>query len=70
MNELPIQPQLKPCPECGGERLQAECGPGMYLTRSQGKKLFNISMNALIAIVCTQCGYTVFYTANPSRLRG
>lgn len=70
MSELPIQNQLEPCSECGGERVQAECGPAMYVLKSQKNKLFNLSSHALTAIVCTQCGHTTFYTLNPSQLKG
>jgi predicted nucleic-acid-binding Zn-ribbon protein len=70
MSELSIQPQLNPCSECGGERVQAECGTGMYILNSQKKKLFNLSSNVLTAIVCIHCGYTTLYTRNPSQLKG
>jgi len=71
-----IQPQLrtiKPCPECGGQRVVAEeeerCATrliqrGRY-TGPLGKRS---NTSGAFAFVCIQCGYISWYATEPSHL--
>jgi len=62
-----IQP--KPCPECGGERIEAEHEG--QLTRRVSLKpdiwhgQYKSKSSYVKALVCTACGYTVLYAKNP-----
>lgn len=69
MDELARQPQPKPCPECGGERIPAKGTPTMAVFNAQVKRLFGVPTSALDALVCTRCGYITFYARNPAQLK-
>ncbi len=63
-------PAPTPCPECGGERVQAGVSNHAFLVVNDPAKLFGQQASTLRAIVCTQCGYTRFYAVHPEKLRG
>ena len=54
-----------PCPECGGQRVVAQCAPtmGVYIQR----RWFS-SVSPLMASVCTHCGYTMLYATQPDKV--
>ncbi len=67
---------LKPCPECGGQRVQVSLStiqPNILLQVTQQKrktKLFSGHSNQsyVSALTCTTCGYTTLYATQPSNL--
>jgi len=69
LNETPEQTQPKPCPECGGERILADCSPSMSV-RNPTPHTFNLLATpaGLKALICTHCGYTALYV-DPSQLK-
>lgn len=69
LSKQPIQTQQKSCPECGGERILAAGTPTMGVYNAQIKRWFGVPTSPLNALVCVDCGYTVFYARNPSQLR-
>ncbi|GER89092.1 hypothetical protein KDW_32540 [Dictyobacter vulcani] len=71
MNETQPQPSLRPCPECGGERIQVKVvRPGIVVfTLPKIKKFISFpESTVLIPVVCKNCGYAAFYAADPSKL--
>ncbi len=63
-------PSPTPCPQCGGERFLAEGVNSVRLVKP-GTALPGITggFTELWALVCSVCGYTTFYTKNPSKIK-
>jgi hypothetical protein len=57
-------PALSPCPECGGECVRAQTVLGSFGVQSTGGYLAGAT--ALYAVVCSRCGLTRFYAADPA----
>jgi hypothetical protein len=53
-----------PCPECGGEYVRAQTVLGSFGVQGTGNYLAGAT--ALYAVVCSHCGLTRFYAANPA----
>lgn len=59
---------FKPCPECGGQRVEVEAGVpdagrGMYVVL-KGRRFSFFSRKGeshLMTLTCLQCGYTAWY---------
>ncbi len=76
MDEQPHDPSLRPCPECGGQRVQVSIStiaPGNLIQVTQLKRktsLFSSKSNQsyLNALACINCGYTAIYAKQPSNL--
>jgi len=77
MNEEQTQPIIsKPCPECGGQRVQVSLStisPAVLLQVTQQKRKTSLSdrhanQSYLAALTCTTCGYTILYAVQPSNL--
>ncbi|MBV9689126.1 MAG: hypothetical protein JO202_05375 [Ktedonobacteraceae bacterium] len=63
----------KPCPECGGERVEAHCTYQLVQVNIPTEKLRryslpNLGHSPVSALVCVNCGYTTFYAQHPDRL--
>lgn len=64
-NQIP--PSLPtPCPECSGERVVAQTTDYMSVYKAD---TLARSGSSLKSLVCTNCGYTVFYAVEPARLK-
>ena len=73
---------IRPCPECGGQRVQVEDyiangGPysgtafGTFLRqRARSTSVFKQKSNlsATVVLVCIHCGYTAWYATEPTNL--
>ena len=69
MSDSTVLPEIKPCPECGGQRVKAIGSQYMIVLRSPEKKNILPStkgQSTLDALVCNQCGYTSLF-AGPSK---
>ncbi len=67
-HEIPL-PQPSPCPECHGERFPAAAINSVRLT-ALGTALPGITggFTEMYALVCANCGYTMFYAKDPSHI--
>ncbi len=54
---------IRPCPECGGERVEGDVTGNVTVTPRGKSSLF--SGVTLEALVCTECGYTSLYVIEP-----
>lgn len=68
-----LLPKPTPCPECGGERVEAELEVyrSFRLRRPGLKYYFGNNPNVVSEIrvfVCTYCGYTAFFAQDPLNL--
>lgn len=68
--------RLAPCGKCGGQMIQADllAGTGSLVVTKPRSPLSALSLGLLrgstvTARVCTSCGYTEFYAANPEVLK-
>lgn len=68
-------PLLTPCPECGGERSQAELRGAalgsiwLYLAQPGRRDTFeSTKTSAIKVLVCNSCGYTALYATSPLNL--
>ena len=65
MDEQPQDPSPKPCPECGGQRIEASTTPSVALIQPlQSARAFFTGKSNIFSMkvfVCTRCGYTIFY---------
>jgi hypothetical protein len=59
-------PAPTPCPECGGECVHAQTVLGSFGV--QGSSGYLAGATALYAVVCSHCGLTRFYAADPAAL--
>jgi hypothetical protein len=57
-------PAPTPCPECGGACVRAQTVLGSFGVQGTGSYLAGAT--ALYAVVCTGCGLTRFYAADPA----
>jgi predicted nucleic-acid-binding Zn-ribbon protein len=57
-------PAISPCPECGGECVRAQTVLGSFGV--QGTSAYLTGVTALYAVVCSHCGLTRFYAADPA----
>jgi ribosomal protein S27AE len=55
----------RPCPECGGQRVIATSEDRHSVFIKTGI-LFSTEA---VPVSCTNCGYTTFYTEDPSKVR-
>jgi len=60
---------FKPCPECGGKRIDAEIATHTSgnVVLKQKYRLFT-KTSRLTALICTNCGYTSLYADKPQNL--
>ncbi len=65
-------PPLKPCPECGGERLPTELRGyarlADYLVAQNESTLREKHRSGLRTMTCKICGYTSLYATEPAKL--
>ncbi|MBV9019857.1 MAG: hypothetical protein JOZ71_04015 [Ktedonobacteraceae bacterium] len=66
-------PTTLPCPECGGERVEANCTYQLVQVHIPMEKLRryslpNLGHSSVSALVCIDCGYTMFYAQHPRQL--
>jgi predicted nucleic-acid-binding Zn-ribbon protein len=63
---------IKPCPECGGQRVQVEnYSSAIFLQqRARSTSVFKQKSNisATVVLVCIHCGYTAWYAKKFSNL--
>ena len=74
LDDVPNDPPSAACAKCGGSVIWAQTRVQptnmLYATRlyvEQPKNLF-AKRSLCNALVCTECGYTEFYTATPKKL--
>lgn len=70
MNKDRPLPLHLPCPECGGQRVEAKGNGYMYINKPSAGAASLFSGSPLRALVCTNCGYTTLYVKEPDKLRG
>ena len=58
---LPTQPTLRPCLECGGQRVRM---PGFELAIGKRGFIGIQLLSQLDAVVCLNCGYTSLYAGD------
>lgn len=73
MNYSQQPPRIRPCPECGGERVYAQGGGYMAMAYKRTSRSPKFALGGpdlgLNALVCTNCGYTAFYVRDPSAFK-
>ncbi len=62
----PSQPTLRPCPECGGQRVRM---PGFELSLGKRVMLGVQRFADLSGVVCLNCGHTSLYVDDLAAVR-
>lgn len=66
MSDMTPPATPSPCPECGGERVNASCDYHMNV-QVTAEGAFFPKTSPLQALVCTNCGYTTLYATRPDK---